>query len=128
MKTGIDVLIHRDSSDPENVFCGREIKGVALERQSLILEFTDGTALTIWDDGQSCCESRYVTCDDDINCLIGGKFHSVILKEADDIPTSDIHEICFVDVWTDRSVITLCTHNEHNGYYGGFNLKITERK
>jgi hypothetical protein len=35
------------------------------------------------------------------------------------------HEVEFLEVLTDRDMVTFEAHNEHNGYYGGFWLKAT---
>jgi hypothetical protein len=35
----------------------------------------------------------------------------------------DVHEIQFLKVTTSLGVFTCETHNEHNGYYGGFWIK-----
>jgi hypothetical protein len=107
---------------------GRTIASVAVEREggperdsALVLTFTDGAVLTVWDGGRSCCESRYLTCDDDLAAFAGDTLRGV---EVADGPTTeehgDPHETAFLKVRTDRGVITATTHNEHNGYYGGF--------
>jgi hypothetical protein len=38
----------------------------------------------------------------------------------------DVHETCFVEVQATGGFITLVTHNEHNGYYGGFDPVIED--
>jgi hypothetical protein len=94
--------------------------------ESLRLTFEDGTKIAIWDDGQSCCESRYMTTDDDVQSLVG---HRLARIEAKDGPSGDadydVHETCFVEIGTDDGFVTLTNHNDHNGYYGGFGLTIT---
>ena len=30
------------------------------------------------------------------------------------------HEVQFLEIKTDRGVLTMANHNEHNGWYGGF--------
>ena len=93
----------------------------------LRLKFEDGVEISLRDEGQSCCESRYVTCDDDLSKIVGGKLVKI---EAKDAPNGESgygeHEQCFIEVSTDECFVTLCTHNEHNGYYGGFALAIQE--
>ena len=34
------------------------------------------------------------------------------------------HDVVFVDIRTDKAFVTIATHNEHNGYYGGFELSL----
>jgi hypothetical protein len=118
---------------------GKVIEAVADDDQGMAIRFTDGTRLCIWDGGQSCCESRYMTCDDDLSGHEGGALLSVDLDAAappkadvkaksetagDDWDDGDCHETQFVKVQTTKGSFTLCTHNEHNGYYGGFSLEM----
>jgi hypothetical protein len=113
-------------------FFARAIATANLDDSTLILTFAapDGSSagrLVISDEAQSCCEKRYLTCDDDLDDLIGNRLVHIAAKPG---PTSESeygeqNETCFVEVMTNRGSITLCTHNEHNGYYGGFELTIT---
>lgn len=93
----------------------------------LRLTFADGTTIAIWDNGQSCCEARYMRTDDDVQSLVGHELRRIEVKPADDIHdgSGDVHEVCFVEIGTDDGFITISNHNEHNGYYGGFGLTIT---
>jgi hypothetical protein len=122
-------------SPPEaSKYLGRKITAAALVdrdyggTRQLALTFEDGKKIAIFDDGQSCCESRYITTDDDVGSLVG---HILTRIEAKDGPDTedehgDMHETCFVEIGTDDGFVTLVNHNEHNGYYGGFGLSITE--
>lgn len=108
-------------------YYGRTIIDASVDENRLLLKFDDGVSVRLWDSGQSCCEHRYITCDDNPKDLIGGKLVKIEAVGGDDIPAEyDTHEICFVEVATDKAHIKLCTHNEHNGYYGGFGLSIDE--
>jgi hypothetical protein len=99
------------------------IGGDSVER--LLISFTNGRSLGIMDTGQSCCESRYMTCDDDLSGHAGGYLLSIDLAagggDVDD--TYECHETQFVKVQTTKGSFTLVTHNAHNGYYGGFSLE-----
>lgn len=99
------------------------------DANKVFLTFDDGVRIAIWDDGQSCCESRYITCDDDPARIVGGKLVSIETKDAPEVvgEWGEVHEQVFVDVTTTEGTITFTTHNEHNGYYGGFGLTITEQ-
>lgn len=94
----------------------------------LRLTFLDGTKIAIWDNGQSCCESRYMRTDDNIQSLVGHTLARIEIKEAAAETDEDggTHEICFVEIGTDDGFVTISNHNEHNGYYDGFGLTITE--
>jgi len=103
---------------------GRTIETIYLEEQKLSLNFTDGSLLTFVDNGQSCCEERYMRTDDVLSEFFGSKFLSVAVKEAPPIAGDDgeEHEVQFLEVMTDRGAFTISNHNEHNGYYGGFDI------
>lgn len=98
-------------------------------RDSLRLTFEGGQQIAISDDGQSCCESRYMTTDDDLAKIIGGTLTRIETKdggETGDRMECDVHEIVFVEIGTNECFVTVATHNEHNGYYGGCGLTIDE--
>lgn len=100
------------------------IETIKLDGDDLVISFTDNTKLTIWDGGQSCCESRYMTTDDNLSDFNGAVLLDLELKSADDIDNGwEVHEIQFLDVKTSNGVFTMVNHNEHNGYYGGFYVK-----
>jgi hypothetical protein len=92
----------------------------------LAIHFDDGRILMIGDGGQNCCENRYMTCDDDLSGHEGGQLlHIDLCAGGEDVSDEDSygrHETQFVKVQTTKGSITLCTHNEHNGYYGGFSI------
>lgn len=102
--------------------------------EGLKLTCANGWVIVLNDEGQSCCESRYITCDDDVGSLVGGVFYGVRKSTArrewvanDKEYHGEVHEVVFIDVVTSVGSITLCTHNEHNGYYGGFDVTIRMR-
>lgn len=127
---GIGAMIHwigGGSEHSASEYYGQKIVSAALVNDRLQLALGNGKNIAIWDDGQSCCESRYITCDDDLSKLVGGTITRIEVKDAPDRPDEyGEHECLFVEVGTDQCYVTLCTHNEHNGYYGGFGLTITE--
>lgn len=98
------------------------------ELDALNIWFADGTHIRLFDDGQSCCESRYITTDDDPHTLAGKRLARIEAKPGPEVEEEyETHEQVFVEVLTeDGTCVTLCTHNEHNGYYGGFGLSIKE--
>lgn len=130
-QAGIGVLLHYfgggSNHDPAEYY-GRTITDAEIVDNRLRMVLDGEKTIEIWDDGQSCCEHRYMSTDDDVKLLVGGKLR---LIEAKDGPTEDgeygdVHEQVFVEVATDKGFITIANHNEHNGYYGGFGLTITE--
>lgn len=99
------------------------IQSVSLDEESNTLRFvfTDGSKLNLWDDGQSCCEHRYMRTDDSLTEYSGATLLDFELKNAPDIETQyDCHEVQFLDVKTSKGIFQMASHNEHNGYYGGF--------
>jgi hypothetical protein len=128
---GLGAMIHwlsGGTQEPASKYYGREIADASLSDDALAIHFTDGTRIRLTDKGQSCCENRYITSDDKAEELIGGKLVAIEVKDVAEKngEYDDVHETCFVEVRTDKTTYTVVTHNEHNGYYGGFALDIAE--
>lgn len=131
MSLGIGAMLHRlggGTPHGSDEYVGRIIQEIWMADDALWIKFTDGVKIKIWDNGQSCCESRYMRTDDDLQCLIGKTLVHIMSKDAPDIEDEhgESHEVCFVEVMTNDGFITISNHNEHNGYYGGFGLSIDE--
>lgn len=125
---GVGVMLgmlsgNRDAAEAINGVLGQRIVSVELVGgERLRIRFAHRT-LVLWDDGQSCCEHRYMVCDDDLAHFAGARLVNVEVAPAGrsgSSDESDVHEIQFLRVITDRGVIVCSNHNEHNGYYGGF--------
>lgn len=81
----------------------------------------------IWDGGQCCCEYRYMSTDDDLQSIVGGKLLNIEIKDGPDSGDSyTVTECQFLEITTDKGFVTIKNYNEHNGYYGGFDIKIEE--
>lgn len=112
---------------PAAKYAGRTVIAADISENEFRLSFEDGARIMIWDDGQSCCESRYLTTDDDLGDLIGKKFWYVETKPVEVQEDGDeSHEIVFVEIGYEDDHITLASHNRHNGYYSGATLRLTE--
>jgi len=127
---GMGVMINMlggnsDTVDAIQAIMGKELSEIKLENDELLLSAVDGTKIKIWDDGQSCCESRYMRTDDNLSDYIGGTFDAIEIKQAPTIEGEygDCHEVQFLEIRTSKGCITFASHNEHNGYYGGFYIK-----
>ena len=108
-----------------NAAQGKEIAALAMESEALVFTFTDGTKVQLFDDGQNCCESRYMTTDDDLGYYVGATLLDADVADAPSIDNEyDVHEVQFLKVTTSKGVFTMETHNEHNGYYGGFVIVV----
>ena len=118
--------LERDSLDAFMKVVGKKIMDVRLQNDVLFMSFGSQGSLYITDEGQSCCEHRYITTDDKLEDYVGGNLLNIEIKPVP-IPTleddsGEYHDIEFVEVSTTKGSFVLVTHNEHNGYYGGFNV------
>jgi len=105
---------------------GKTIAAVIVADDALRVTFDDESTLIAKDDGQSCCEVRYMRTDDDLAYFVGAKLVGIEIKEApSESDEYGEHEVQFLEVQTDRGVFTLASHNKHNGYYGGFWITLT---
>ena len=110
---------------------GKRIERVACEDNRLRIWFEGGGMIVLWDGGQSCCERRYMVCDDDLKAFAGDTFLTAEIREASAGTTHYVggaHEIQFLAVKTDRGEIVVASHNEHNGYYGGFAIRALHQR
>lgn len=87
----------------------------------------------IWiaDKGQQCCEHRWMTCDDDLSQFIGATVTHIDIsdvggsdKDYPDDSENGCHDVQFCRIHTTQGVLVLCTHNDHNGYYSGFDVTV----
>ncbi len=103
---------------------GKTIAALRLgDDDALHFEFSDGSKMKLSDDGQMCCETRYMRTDDNLADYVGAKFLGAEIKDApDEYGEYGEHEVQFLEVQTDRGVFTMASHNEHTGYYGGFSI------
>lgn len=124
---GMGVMLNMmgDNEKSAKVFSesiGKTISKVYLsDMDELKFVFEDGSAMTIADEGQSCCEHRYMRTDDDLSEYVGAKLIGGEIKQAPSIQEEyEEHEVQFLEIQTSKGVFTMASHNEHNGYYGGF--------
>lgn len=136
---GITVMLYHlfgDNSDTVAAYqgaMGKTISALALDPDegdggALIMRFTDGTGIKVWDDGRSCYEERYMHTDDDLPAFVGATLVEMELREAPDLEDECgcPHEVQFVLVNTSLGTFTMETHNIHNGYYGGFVIRVEQ--
>lgn len=125
---GLGVMIKMLGGNSESVDAIKSVLNKKIEKvyvddseNALRFEFEGGVKFRIYDDGQSCCESRYMRTDDDLTEFAGAIFQNAGLKDAPNIEDEyGEHEVQFLEIQTDKGVFTCSNHNEHNGYYGGF--------
>jgi hypothetical protein len=123
---GIMTMLHELCGDETTINAlkasiGKKIIAVKVDNNQLVIEFEE-KRLVIKDDGQCCCESRYMSCDDDFTPHIGAEIVDFELKDGPitEDEWGEMHEIQFFEVKTTRGAFQVVNHNEHNGYYGGF--------
>lgn len=127
-RLGLGVMINMLSGNQESRIAmqaaiGKKIKSLELKDNELIIRFMEGNGIILRDDGQSCCERRYMVIDDDLNSFKGSTIQGVEVRDApSEGGEDDVHEVQFLVVITDNGNITAANHNEHNGYYGGFSI------
>lgn len=123
---GVSVMLGVLSGNEETVSSlssalNKTISELRMESDELIIRFSDGSGIKIWDDGQSCCENRYMMTSDNLLSFVGSAILGLELLDAPDVSEEYIeHEVQFLHIKTTVGVFVMETHNEHNGYYGGF--------
>lgn len=137
-RPGIGVMLHMLFGDNKETHAalvaatGKRIASICLDQEqwsenNLVFRFDDGSGIRIYDDGQSCCEHRYMTTDDNLQAFVGTKFVEAAVQAAANRPNEwGEHEVAFLIIMTSLGAFTVETHNEHNGYYGGFWLVARE--
>lgn len=130
---GMGAMLHMLSGgSPKSAqdYYGRVIKTAVFNKgaDDVRITFADGVTVRIWDNGRSCCENRYMTCDDSLSDLNGKTLAEINVKPGSETRDDYAeHEIAFLEIkTTDGTSVSFTTHNEHNGYYGGFGLSIDE--
>lgn len=131
MRPGLGVMLFmlgggsRHSSDE---YVGKVVEHAYIDEDKLYIDFEDGTRIRIYDDGQSCCESRYMHSDDNPEVLIGGTWVSAQIQDGpvEEGDYGDTREQQFLVVKSTAGTITVVNYNSHNGYYGGFGLTIED--
>ncbi len=108
-----------------NASMNRVIKKLVLDDDTLTFTFEDGLVVSLTDEGQSCCEHRYMKTDDELSDYAGATLTDIEVVDAPDQEDQwgEVHEIQFLRVHTSKGVVVISAHNEHNGYYGGFCIR-----
>ena len=124
----LNMLAGRSQADVDllkNSF-GHAIKSLEVKDNDLVVQFQDYPTLAFTDEGQSCCEHRYMECPDDLSQYVGATLLNMEIAPCDS-PVDDTaygeHDVEFLRLVTNLGTITVSNHNEHNGYYGGFSIR-----
>jgi hypothetical protein len=104
---------------------GKTILKAEIVDDALNITFIDGTGVRFYDDGQSCCEHRYMRTDDELTSFTGARLLGAeILNGPDEEDDYGVHEVQFLKITTSKGIFTVSSHNEHNGYYGGISCRV----
>ena len=131
---GMGVMLNHLSGNANSVKAfknaiGNKISKVSISESGDILNlyFEKDTGVRFRDEGQSCCEHRYMDTDDNLEDFVGAKLLDAEIREAPEQQDEcgETHEVEFLDIKTDKGVFTISNHNEHNGYYGGFAIEVS---
>lgn len=127
---GLGVMINelagnKDSVEALKAAIGKTIKSLAVD-DALEMKFEDGTGICIFDNGQSCCEHRYMNTDDDLTHFVGAVFQKAEVSPQEDEAKDygECKECQFLIITTSKGQFTCANYNEHNGYYGGFSIAV----
>lgn len=130
MSLGVGVMIgllsgNRESVETFNEAIGKVIADLEIADDELVFTFSDETKIKLFDDGQSCCEKRYMHTDDELQDFIGASLQGADVQEGptEDAQWGDEKEFAFLIVTTTKGQFTVVNYNEHNGYYGGFLIR-----
>ena len=119
-------MTYKVNEELVNKYVGKVVTKAWVQDDTIFLKFGNN-GLCVYDDAQFCCEERYITTDDAISDLVGGKLRHITTREGS-IPQDGglCHDIDFLEIATDQTHVTFETHNEHSGCYGGFHLVVEE--
>ncbi len=82
---------------------GLKIVDANFEDDALFISFENGKKIKITDEGQSCCEHRYMTTDDDAKSIIGQTLVGIDVKQGPEGKKSECdeeHETAFIEIVT----------------------------
>lgn len=120
-----------DINIPNTVFKGQIIDSITLTSDNqIVIRFQTCDHQLKIEDRADCCEVRYFVCDDSLQDFKSTVFAGLSVTGCNNIPSlNDVaHEIQFLNISTNLGNVQFCCHNEHNGWYGGFNLRYNIEK
>lgn len=105
---------------------GKRIASIDLKDDVLWIGLDKGDVFArVLDAGQQCCEHRYMRTDDDLQDFVGAEIRGLEVRGTTrDDSGHDSADVQFLLLQTDKGDLTLSNHNNHNGYYGGFDIEV----
>src|SRR5271165_4208844 len=84
---GMGVMLNMLGGNEESVrdfkaSIDKKITSLELKDNALVFGFEDGTATKLYDDGQSCCEHRYMHTDDDLSFYVGATLMGAKIEDG----------------------------------------------
>ena len=136
MINSLSISRNRETAEALKAAVGKTIQDISIGEEkaewstpdTLRFTFTDGSGLKIWDDGQSCCEHRYMYTDDELTDFYGAEFRDAEVRDGpSESPDGwgEVKESQFLIITTSVGQFTVVNYNEHNGYYGGFLIQAS---
>jgi hypothetical protein len=107
----------------------KEIQLVHCDDHSLTFNFKDGTKYEFADHAENCCEKRYIHTDDCLNYFKDSKFVNAEVQDGPttgDVNNYEVNDSQYLIITTTKGQFTIVNHNDHNGYYSGFDLVVTK--
>lgn len=130
---GLGVMIgwlggNEDSVNALQKGLNKVITDLKITDKELLFTFADGYKMRLSDEGQSCCEHRYMHTDDDLDYYIGSTLLDVETKPGpeESLEYGDVKESEFLIITISLGQFTIVNYNEHNGYYGGFLIRASK--
>lgn len=87
--------------------------------------FADSEDVLFIKDLDDRLSNRYMVCCDDLEHFFGAEFRSAEVRLGPTVtePLEGVNESEFLIINTSLGQITCVNYNEHNGYYGGFEVR-----
>lgn len=106
---------------------GKVITALDIDEERLLFTFADGNKMKLFDDGQDCCEQRYMHTDDNIQDFVGAILQGAEVRDGPEEISEweEPIESAFLIISTSIGQFTVVNYNEHNGHYGGFCICAT---
>lgn len=133
MNLGMGVMLgmlsgNKKSAEAFTEAMGKIITALEITEKELLFTLDNGSRIKLFDDGQSCCESRYMHTDDDLPAFVGATLLGAEVRDGPSIDGEydEIKDSEFLIVNTSLGQFTVVNYNEHNGYNGGFLIRCVK--
>ena len=101
----------------------QQIRSITLSDKELVI--TTDRGRIAFTDKKHDTQGNYIRTDDALHDFVGAYFLSAILKGWDSLPSDFTHDVQFLEVVTTNGSLSICSHNEHDGWYCGFDVVVT---